>query len=95
MVRPVQGHPGAAAAGTEETPRNPALEKAAAEMEAVFIRQLLAAAKIGGQSSDSGYGAMAVDALATGIQNGGGIGLARRIEEALADPRVPPPAETK
>jgi len=69
------------------SPQDRALSHAAHEMEAVFVRHLLAAAKIGGsESSGSGYGSMAVDALAAGIETGGGIGLARRIEEALAPP---------
>jgi Rod binding domain-containing protein len=63
---------------------DPRLEKAAREMEGVFIRQLVAAAKLGGKSGESGYGAMATDALATGIQQGGGLGLAKRIEDALS-----------
>ena len=73
------------------SPQDRALAHAASEMEAVFVRHLLEAAKIGGsQSSASGYGSMAVDALAAGIETGGGIGLARRIEEALAPPHPPP-----
>lgn len=79
------------------SPQDRALAHAASEMEAVFVRHLLEAAKIGGsQSSASGYGSMAVDALAAGIETGGGIGLARRIEEALAPPHphaAPPSAD--
>lgn len=61
-----------------------ALDKAAQELETSFVRQLLQSAKIGGKGSENGYGSMAVDALATGIQSGGGLGLARSIERALA-----------
>lgn len=60
-----------------------ALEKAAEELETSFVRQLLQSAKIGGKGAENGYGSMAVDALAKGIQSGGGLGLARQIEAAL------------
>lgn len=94
MVRPVQGTPETMIASrAEKTTDERAVAKAAQEMEGVFVRHLLAAAKMGGSSSDSGYGSMAVDALAQGIQGGGGLGLARAIEEALAPPRHPPPPE--
>ncbi len=65
-------------------PSDPRLAKAAQDLEGIFVRQLVAAAKLGGKSAESGYGAMAADALATGIQAGGGLGLARRIEDALS-----------
>jgi Rod binding domain-containing protein len=60
-----------------------ALHKAAEELETTFIHQLLESAKIGGKGAEKGYGSMAVDALAKGIQSGGGLGLARQIEAAL------------
>ena len=74
----------AEAASRKAPPSDPRLAKAAQDLEGIFVRQLVAAAKLGGKSGDSGYGAMATDALATGIQSGGGLGLARRIEEALS-----------
>lgn len=82
------------AAGVERAaPKKDAgLARAAAEMESVFVRHLLEAAKIGGPSAQSGYGSMAVDALASGIEQGGGLGLARRIEEALSQHHAAPPA---
>jgi Rod binding domain-containing protein len=60
-----------------------ALRKAAEELETSFLHQLLESAKIGGKGAENGYGSMAVDALAKGIQAGGGLGLARQIERAL------------
>jgi Rod binding domain-containing protein len=60
-----------------------ALHKAAEELETSFLHQLLESAKIGGKDAKNGYGSMAVDALAQGIQAGGGLGLARQIERAL------------
>ena len=61
----------------------PKLKKAAQEFEAMFVRQILTAAKVGGHDKQNGYDGMAVDALASGITKGGGLGLARQIEEAL------------
>jgi Rod binding domain-containing protein len=63
--------------------RTEKLEKAAGEFESLFVKQLLKEAKIGGDQKSGGYADMAVDALATGIQRGGGLGLAKRIEQAM------------
>jgi len=60
------------------------LHEATRDFESLLIKQLLSAAKVGGDSKGSGYADMAVDALATGIEKGGGLGLARRIEETIA-----------
>lgn len=57
------------------------LHRVAAEFEAMLLRQLLGAAKMG--SGAAGYGDMAVDALANGINQAGGVGLARQIETVL------------
>lgn len=83
-MTPIAPHP--AADPTKPTRKAPpsALDKAAEELETSFIRQLLQSAKIGGKDAENGYGSMAVDALATGIEAGGGLGLARQIERALA-----------
>jgi len=59
------------------------LHKAAEEFEAMFVRQLLANAKIGGKEKEDGYDGMAVDALASAVTKGGGLGLAHQIEEAI------------
>jgi Rod binding domain-containing protein len=67
-----------------EKPADTKLHKMAQEFEAVFVRQLLSAAKLGGHDKkEDGYDGMAVDALATAVTRGGGLGLARQIEEAL------------
>jgi Rod binding domain-containing protein len=60
-----------------------ALAKVAKEFEGVLLKQILEASKPLGHSG-GGYAAMAVDALASGIQAGGGIGLADTIERALS-----------
>jgi hypothetical protein len=56
----------------------------------MLVKQQLKGAKLGGSGDAagegdkaSGYGDMAVDALASAIQHGGGLGLARRIEQAV------------
>jgi Rod binding domain-containing protein len=66
-------------------PRVEKLRHAATEFESILVKQLLKAAKIGGAGAEkaNGYADMAVDALASGIEGGGGLGLARRIEEAI------------
>ncbi|HSY24352.1 MAG TPA: hypothetical protein VK841_19625 [Polyangiaceae bacterium] len=81
---------GAAATGTAagahapKDARTAKLEKAAGEFEQIFVKQLLKEAKVGGAGKEGGYGDMAVDALASGVQKGGGLGLAKQIEAALA-----------
>jgi Rod binding domain-containing protein len=65
------------------------LERVAKEFEGVFIRQLLAASKFGEDAGRSGFGSMIVDALATSVTEGGGIGLAQRITEALENAENP------
>jgi Rod binding domain-containing protein len=72
----------ASAKGAADAKRKAGIHKAATEFESIFVRQLLTAAKIGG-AKGGGYGSMAVDALASGIQSGGGMGLAGAIEKAL------------
>ena len=67
-----------------ESKQSEKLAHVAKEFEAVMLRQLLAANKIAGKSSETGYGSMAVDGLASGIVNGGGLGLARQLQESLA-----------
>lgn len=57
------------------------LHKVATEFEAMLLRQLLGAAKVGGGGS---YADMAVESLSDGLSRTGGIGLAREIEAALA-----------
>jgi Rod binding domain-containing protein len=59
------------------------LHRAAQEFESLLIKQLLSAAKMGGQAK-GGYADMGVDALATGVEKAGGLGLARRLEEAIS-----------
>jgi Rod binding domain-containing protein len=74
----------AAGAHAPKDPRTAKLEKAAGEFEQIFVKQLLKEAKLGGSQKEGGYGDMAVDALASGVQKGGGLGLAKQIEAALA-----------
>lgn len=89
MIGPLS--PKVMTAGTTAAAYAPAKEKddklvqAAQQMESVFVRELLKAAKVGGPKADSGYGSMATDALADAIEKGGGFGLAKRIQDAVND----------
>jgi Rod binding domain-containing protein len=68
------------------------LRQAAGEFESLLVKQMLKAAKIGGAGGEekaSGYADMAVDALASAIEHGGGLGLARRIEQAIGHGQAP------
>ncbi len=71
----------------QKLPEQPAeskeIEKVARDFEGIFVRQLLSAAKFGDDGGKAGFGSMVVDALATSVTEGGGIGLAQRISEAL------------
>lgn len=58
------------------------LHRVASEFEAMLLRQLLHTAKMGNGAGS--YGEMAVDALASGISDAGGIGLTRQLEAVLA-----------
>ena len=62
------------------------LKHAATEFESILVKQLLKAAKLGGGGQGdkaNGYADMTVDALASAIERGGGLGLANRIEQAI------------
>ena len=50
----------------------------------MFVREILTAAKVTGHDKANGYDSMAIDAIASGVTKGGGLGLAREIERALA-----------
>jgi Rod binding domain-containing protein len=83
--------PSATSKTTQPTEAQPAA-KAAKELEGVFLRQLLSTAKFGGAKAGSTYGGMAVDALASGLSDAGGVGLAAMIERSLDTHRAPPAA---
>ncbi|MFO0553042.1 MAG: hypothetical protein U0271_31940 [Polyangiaceae bacterium] len=74
----------AARAAREPSAEDVALTRACRELEAVFLRQLLEASKIGEQGGRSGYGPMVVDALASALTDAGGIGLGENIKAALS-----------
>jgi len=79
MMKPVNGPPKLALAA----PPASSARKAAQEFESVFIRQLLSTAKVAGSKTQSTYGGMAVDALASGLSDSGGLGLADLIARSL------------
>lgn len=63
---------------------DPKLAHVAREFETIFVKELLKTTKLEKEGAMGGYGSMAVDALASGIEGSGGIGLARALEDALA-----------
>lgn len=86
MTTPINPMTAALAQTATTTPAAPNsaqrdLHKVATEFEAMLLRQLLGAAKVGGGGS---YADMAVESLSDGLSRTGGIGLAREIEAALA-----------
>jgi Rod binding domain-containing protein len=70
---------------------DPKIAHVAQQFEEVFVRQLLSSAKMGGDDKEGGggYGAMTIDALATGVSKGGGLGIAKSIEMALSHSQGP------
>ncbi len=81
----VQGTPALVAPLThpdEAATKKAAIAHAAKEFEALMLKQLLTSAQVLGKEK-GGYTGMALDALATGITDGGGIGLARKLEDTV------------
>jgi len=76
--------PQAAPAAPAHDARADKLRHAAGEFETLLVKQLLKEAKLLGDDKANAYGDMAIDAVATGVERGGGLGLARRIEDALS-----------
>jgi Rod binding domain-containing protein len=71
--------------------RTEKLRRVARDFESLLVKQLLTAAKVGGAAAaKGGYGDMAIEALATGIEKGGGLGFGDRIAEALGAARRTP-----
>jgi Rod binding domain-containing protein len=83
-ISPVRVAPAPATNADVDPKRAEKLRTAAHEFESLLVKQLLTAAKITGEGKASGYADMAVDALTSGVQKAGGLGLAKRIEEALS-----------
>ncbi len=73
------------AAGATQAPdaHTEKLRKAAGDFESLLIKQLLKESKIAGSEKGNGYGDMAIDALASAVERGGGLGLAKHIEHAI------------
>jgi len=81
-INPVGPTATPASAATSPATAPSDLHRVASEFEAMLLRQLLHTAKMG--SAAGSYGDMAVDALATGVSQAGGIGLTRQLEAVLA-----------
>lgn len=85
MSSPLNKLPGAAAAATTATAskaaeKDPKLDKAGKEFEAIFVRQMLGSAAVAGKG---GFAEMGVEALANAVTAGGGLGLGRAIADSL------------
>ena len=96
MTSPLSG-PGPAAkaepaAKAKETSAD--IKQAAAAFEAILVRQMLASASVAGKGN---YADMGVEALATAVTQGGGLGLGHAIEHAIgqAHPAPHEPAAQK
>jgi Rod binding domain-containing protein len=99
----VLSSPAAPAAG--DSPARPATvtdaqrKKAAAQFEAIFVRQLLGksvGSMLGGTEHTTGmvYGDLMTDVLAQNLTAGQGLGLSRMIEKQLTPPGTPAAATT-
>lgn len=94
-ARPVDSTAAHAHTRGAKPPGDAKVHKAAQEFEAMFVRQILTAAKVGGHDKASGYDGMAVDAIASAVTQGGGLGLARQIEDALSHSGATAPQNSK
>lgn len=94
-IAPVAAQPAQVAAQPTSHAEVEKLRHAAKEFESILVKQLLKASKIGaagGEEKANGYADMAVDALTSAIEKGGGLGLARRIEAAIGHGGIPGPS---
>lgn len=82
MTTKIQGAPHAAAGppADDASRRHHEVVKVAEQFEAVFLRQILSSANIGGKGAMNGF---ATDALADHLSSHGGIGLSQQIARAL------------
>ena len=88
MIPPATGAAGVAIAAPAADPKTQAAQKkdhelrvAAREFEAIFVRSLLKNSPMAGKGD--AYGDMAVDALATSVTAGRGLGLGDLIRNAV------------
>ena len=65
------------------------LDEAAKGFEQIFVQQLLKTANFASQLKSGGYGTMAMDAMASGITKGGGMGLSDMIRDSLIQRQLP------
>lgn len=67
------------------------VKQAAAAFQAILVRQMLSSSAVAGKG---GYSDMGVEALATAVTSGGGLGLGQAIERAIGHDKHAPPVET-
>jgi len=78
-LRPAVSAPAAEQAGAPTKAEKDA-GRVGAEFEAILVRHMLASSAMGGKG---GYADMAVEAMASAISSGGGLGLGHAISQAL------------
>jgi peptidoglycan hydrolase FlgJ len=92
--------PGTArSANTKDAPSPADIKKAAAQFEAIIMRQLLApsieplmSGGLGGEGGAPGggiYGHLMTEVLADSLSKGGGIGLGKMLEKQFSPPTAP------
>lgn len=77
---PAPGASAAAAAAAEKKAKD--VHETALGFEELLVKQLLSSANVV-PNAKQGYGAMALDALASSITRAGGLGLAKNLEHEL------------
>jgi Rod binding domain-containing protein len=73
----------AGAAPTAEAKSDRKIREVSREFEAMLVRQMLTSAGVGGKDKEGAYAGMEIDALAKGVTQGRGLGLAQQIADAL------------
>ena len=75
--------------GPDELKQFKQLDEAAKSFEQIFVQQLLKTADFGSKATKGGHGAMALEAMATGVTQGGGMGLATLIRDSMIQNQLP------
>lgn len=65
------------------------LDEAAKGFEQIFVQQMLKTADFGSKVGKGGYGSMAMEAMASGVTQGGGMGLATTIRDSMIRNQMP------
>jgi Rod binding domain-containing protein len=80
---PVNAAHATGVASIEDAKSDRKIREVSREFEAMLVRQMLTAAGVGGKDKDGAYAGMEIDALAKGVTQGRGLGLAQQIADSL------------